>query len=248
MTHKTAFTSLALAAALALSAGAANSALKLTTAASEANSKLTIALEGISQAGLVNVTIAASANSNATLVGVTPTVDDVSGISYDLPTYNFPVTSTEVAIGSGGKLLKPITGDVIRSALTFSRPGGRGQPLKTVAIGNFSVDFVANTLKGDIMTAAASQIGVEIFTFTNDNNTKVLLKGFDVVTTGTVSRLTFNNEAADAIGDALAIADVLRPSLKQADWGKVSIDVSIVKRRVGGKANATPITAADIGL
>jgi len=248
MTQKITLTSLALAATLALSAGVAHSAIKLTTAASEANSQLTIALEGISQAVLVNVTIAASANSNTTLVSVVPTVDETSGLSYDIPTFNFPVTSTKIVIGSGGKLLKPISGDVSRSALTFSRPGGRGQPVKTVAIGNFSVDFVNNNLIGDIMTAESSQTGVEIFTFTNDNNTRVLLKGFDVVTTGTVSRLTFNNEAADAIGDALAIADVLRPSLKQADWGKVSIDVAIIKRRAGGKVNATPITAADIGL
>jgi hypothetical protein len=248
MTRKTALTSLALAATLALAAGSANSALKLTTAASEANAYLTIGTEGMGQSGLVNVTIAASANSNATLVGVTPTVDEASGLSYDLPTFKFPVTSTQIVIGSGGKLIKPIDGTVSRSALTFSRPGGRGEPLKKVAIGNFTTDFVTNVLTGDIMTATETLTGVKIFTFTNDNNTKVALKGFDVVTTGTVSRMTFVNEAADKIGDALSIASGLRPSLKQADWGKVSIDVSIVKRRTGGKVNATPITATDIGL
>ena len=236
----------ACAAGLAMST-AAHSAITLNTAGVDAQSVFTFSTVAVGQMGLVNVSVAAAAGSNTTLNSITPTVDPESGLTVDVPAFNMPVTKAQIKVGWDLKI-SPVAGDAMRSALILSRPAGRGQPPLKVALANFRIDFVNEVMNADIITATGVSSNVPLYNFTDNKDTKISLKGLALIMTGSFRDMIFDDAAADKIGDGLNIAAVLRPPLKEAQWGGVAINVNVLKKRPGGKVNDTPITAADLGF
>ncbi len=243
---KFAATTLALATGLAFS-GAANSAITLDTTALDAQSTFTLSTVAAGQLTLVNVTIEAAKGSATTLLSTTPTVDPESGLTYNIPAFNFPVTKAVINLGLKN-LVTPVSGDAMRSALLLTRPGGRGQPALKAALANFRIDFVNQAMNADVITATGTTANTRLYNFTDNKDTKISFAGLKLVMTASFKNMIFADATADLIGDALSISPVLRPPLKAAQWGGVTIRVDMTKKRAAGKLSATPITAAELGL
>lgn len=243
---KFAATSLALAAGLAIS-GAAHSAITLDLTGADAQSVFTLSTAAAGQLTLVNVKIEAAPGSATTLKSTTPTVDPDSGLTFDIPAFNFPVTKASIVLDLK-TLVHPTVGDAMRSALVLTRPGGRGQPALKAGLANFRIDFVNQGMNADVITATGTSSNIRLYNFTDNKDTKISFAGFKLVMTGSFKNMIFEDSTADLLGDALSISPVLRPPLKAAQWGGVTINVDLTKKRVGGKISATPITAAEIGL
>jgi hypothetical protein len=243
---KFAATAIALATGLALS-GAAHSAITLKTTGVDAQSVFTFSTVAVGQMGLVSVSVSAPEVSNTTLASTTPTVDPETGLTVDVKAFNFPVTKAQVKIGWGLKIA-PVAGDSMRSALLFTRPAGRGQPPYKVGLGNFRIDYPNQIMRADIMTSTGTTTNVPLYNFTDNKDTQIKLVGLGVVMTGSFKDMIFDDAAADKIGDGLNINPVLRPPLKQAQWGGVAIRVNVLKKRPGGAISDKAITAADLGI
>ncbi len=239
-------------ATLVLTAGlmisnAAQSAITLDTTGIDAQGALTLSTVAMGQLSLVNVTVTAAPGSTTTLISTTPTVDPDSGLTFDVLSFNLPVTKASIKIGWDLKIT-PISGEAMRSALLLTRPGGRGQPLKRAAVANLRIDYANLLLRADVITEAGTTSNVRLFTFVDNKDTKVSVAGFKLVMTLSLKDLLFDAAAVDKISDALAVAPVLRTPLKEALWGTVAVRADLTSKRPGGKISGTPVTAAELGL
>ena len=228
----------ALALAIAAS-GTASAALTLTTTGWQADSTQTFSVSGFGSVTAAGITITGAGNT-IQQPDVT-VIDPETGLEEVVPAFTFPITKTSVKLFTGGLLAKPVTGDASRSALKFSRGASRA-----AGIANFSINFETKVLSSDIILPTGTLKARPTFTFTDDGNTVVKISGFAINMSGSISDLIFTTEAADGLAAALALSGPLKATLAEQKWGKVDIKVSSKSRKP--KTNATPLTAADMGI
>lgn len=219
--------------------GTASAALTLNTTKWTANSIQTFSVSGYGSATAAGISITGAGNT--TQLPDATVIDPETGLEETVPVFNFPVTKTSVRVFVGGQLAKPVTGDAIRSALKFTRGTSRA-----AGIANFSINFDTKVLSSDIITPTGTAKAAPTFTFTDDGNTVTKLSGFAITTKGTISKLIFTTQAADALASALSLSGPLKATLAEQQWGGVAIDVS--SKSSGKTTNATPLTAADMGI
>lgn len=228
--------------ALALAAvacGSASAALTLTTTGWQADAFQTFSVSGFGSATAAGITITGAGNTEQ-MPDATVT-DPESGLQETVPVFRFPVTKTSVKLFTGGLLAKPVSGDSSRSALKFSRG-----TTKAAGIANMSINFEQKILYSDIILPTGTSKAAPTFTFTDNGDTVVKISGFAINMKGSIQDLVFTTQAADGLASALALSGPLKATLATQNWGRVDIAVSSKSR--SPKTNATPLTAAEMGI
>lgn len=221
-----------------LAASTAASALTLNTTGLEANSVLTfsVAAYGSSTAS----GIAFRPFGNMTLIGMITVVDPESEMEVEVPSFNQPVTKADVSIG-WDLSITPTSGLASRSGLQMVRTVGT--KVSSAAVANFNVDFKNHVLKADFFTAAGN-VNQGLYTFKDNGDLKISLKGLVLNMSSSISNLILTPEAQDTLGTALNLSAPLRATLAATDWGTIAIKVTSYKR--AKKISNVALTAADV--
>jgi hypothetical protein len=237
--HRFALTGVMAVAGLAVSTGA--SALTLNTAGLKATSVLTLSYAGYGSATGAGVSFVPL--GNMTKIGDVSVYDPDLDENVLVPSYNQPVTKADVAVGWDLKI-KPKSGQASRSALQLVRTG-KGGVKNWVVLANFDVNFTDKMLYGDVFTSAGTVLNhVPIYSFKDNGDLKIGLKGLALTMKQSISELYFQPVTSDEIGKTLALSVPLKAVLVSTDWGNIKIDVSTALRIP--KVNDKPLTIADI--
>jgi hypothetical protein len=218
--------------ALALS-GAAN-ALTLNTAGLKADSVLTfsVAASGASAAA----TVVFQPLGNMTSLPGVAKEDPETGDTVLVESFNQPVTKADIKVTSSLAIV-PTSGAAARSGLKLIR----GKVY--VGLANFVVNFDKKIVYADIITPTATLTQAELYTFKDNGDLKISLKGLVLNQSQSVSNLVFTDAAQKAIADGLSLSSALRAVLPGLDWGTIAVKVTSYKRSPA--VSTTPLTAAD---
>ena len=213
--------------------GSASAGIVLPTQGLKANATLTFSLPAYGSATAARITF--KSLGNMTKNGDITVVDEF-GVEDVVPQWNLPVTKADVSIGWDLKI-KANSGASTRSALQMTRGS------KSIVVANFVVDFNKHLLTSDFITGGVTTNG-GLYTFEEIVPQKISFKGLVLNQSVTIGKLILTEAAQQTLGDALALSDVLRATLKTQDWGTIAILVTSYKRSPA--VSTTPFTAADI--
>jgi hypothetical protein len=227
------------ASALTVSTGA--QALTLNTSGLQAVSVLTFSVAGFGSATAAGVSFVPL--GNMTKIGDVEVLDPEIGETSLVPSYNQPVTKADIKIGWDLKIT-PQSGQATRSALQLVRNGRNGTK-NWVVLANFDVSFKDKVLYGDVFTSTGTVLTrVPVYSFKDNGDLKISLKGLSLNMTQTISELYFNSITSDQIASVLALSAPLKASLVGTDWGTIAIKVNTNLRIP--KVSNKPLTIADI--
>lgn len=218
----------------ALAMSTAANALVLNTAGLKADSVLTFT-DGASIASAgAKVTFKAIGNMTS-LPGVSVVDPETDAVTV-VESFNQPVTKADIKITSSLAIV-PTSGAAARSGLKLIRGAAY------VGLANFVVNFEKKIVYADIITPSATLAQAELFTFKDNGDLKISLKGLVLNQSQSVSKLTFTEVAQVAIGNGLALSDALKATLPNLDWGTIAVKVTSYKRSPA--VSTKPLVAAD---
>lgn len=229
---KFAFGSALVASTVAFSGAA--SALTLNTAGLKADSVLTFTVSAFGSSSAAGIDFVPLGNMTrlADVMVMDPEVGELSPV----PSFNQPVTKAVVKVGWDLKIT-PTSGAATRSGLKITR-GSRW-----AGLANFNVDFEKKIVYADIITPTATLAQAELYTFKDNGDLKISLKGFVLNQSQSISNLIFSQVAQDTLATALALSAPLKATLATQDWGTIAVKVTSFKRSPA--VSTTPLTAAD---
>jgi hypothetical protein len=213
-------------------------ALTFNTTGWLANSKLTFGADAVNTAIAAGVILSPAGNATRLPDEMGA---DFNGNMVPVPVYSFPVTESQAKIGWNLKIIAT-KGITVGSGVKMVR---YDDPVTSAGLANFDVDFEADIMYADVYTPQGTT-KMPLYKFTDDNNTVTKISGFQIISKGTVSKLTFTPTAVEAIATALELSDVLKATLVTSDWGKVTIDVTSKSRKP--KTNGAVLTREAMGI
>jgi hypothetical protein len=214
-------------------------ALTFNTTGWLANSSLTFGADAVNTATAAGVTLSPAGNAKRLADAMGP---DFNGILVPVPVYSFPVTESQAKIGWDLKIIAT-KGITVGSGVKMIR---YDDPATSAGLANFDVDFEADIMYADVYTPQGTTAKMPLYKFKDDNNTVTKITGFQIISKGTVSNLTFTAPAVEAIATALELSDVLKATLVTSNWGKVTIDVTSKSRKP--KTNGAVLTREAMGI
>ena len=225
------------AAGLALSGAA--SALTLDTTGLKADSVLTFTVSAFGSATAAGITF--QPFGNMTSLPDATVIDPETETETTVPVFNQPITKATVSIGWDLKIT-PVSGLAARSGLKLNRTVG--STYNWAAVANFDVQFGEQKLYADIITPEGTTKRAVLYTFKDNKDTKISLKGLVLNMSGSIQDLIFSQVAQDTLASALKLSAPLKATLATQNWGKIDIKVTSYKRTP--KLSDVPLTAADV--
>jgi hypothetical protein len=208
-----------------LAASGAASALTINTTGMQANSVLTFTVAAYGSATAAGINFRPFANMTA--LPMVTVVDPETGLDAQVPSFNQPVTKADVSVGWDLKIT-PTAGAATRSGLQLVRKVGSQTTSATLA--NFNVKFTEKVLYCDIFTPTGVTTAAQLYTFKDNGDLKISLKGLVLNMSQTISNLVFTKVAQDTLATALNLSAPLKATLATQDWGTLAIKVTSYKR------------------
>jgi len=214
-------------------------ALTFNTTGWLANSSLQFNADAIGTASAAGVELSPAGNAKRLADAMGP---DFTGALVPVPVYSFPVTESSAKIGWDLKIIAT-NGSTVGSGVKMVRFEDENL---SAGLANFNVDFEGDIMYADVYTPQGTTSKMPLYKFTDDNNTVTKITGFQIISKGTVSALTFTPQAVEAIATALELSEVLKATLQNSKWGKITIDVTSKSRKP--KTNGAVLTREAMGI